>query len=205
MLFHLRALLSTIFSFYVLHLVNHPSNYKSRKANWKPLRLTWNAKANSIISRTNAPAALHTCTLSREVLSKTYRRLRIGTDPQIILVDFIRDTIFFDDNHQCIVATSRNAGRGTWAKMNFKLLTDLFGCKQLFKLARHVAFESGFLENFEVAEQNHMLIDLFNRLTHVNELLVVPKKEWEKIKKERTRVSISWCSCVIIILQTDYP
>jgi hypothetical protein len=124
------------------------------------------------------------------VLDKPYDRLRIGDAPQIILIDFRRDTIYFNDSKKALEIADEfeiNSYGAHYPRMTPKLLSDIFSAKVMFKRTRHVVFSSGFLDNFDLAEHNRELVALWNKFVKVRELKVVPAREWNKAKKEFSR------------------
>jgi hypothetical protein len=152
------------------------------------IELSWppedNSKARSLISRTGPPAVLHACRESRSEFIRNHPKLEFPGSPQVILVDYSSDTIFFGPGCKHLLPSGRS---GRWVEVNRKLMRDIIFSPSLTQNLRIAAFDCEFLLALD-PEGSANILGLYGALKKLEEVVIVRPEDWIKARLECRRL-----------------
>jgi hypothetical protein len=135
------------------------------------VKLAWDSKTRSIISKTAPPAVLHTCHESRLYGIEFYTQLRFGDCFQVILVDFDRNVVYFGADCKHLIPSGRS-GTGAWVKQNPKVIRDILDSEVLRQNMSIAVFDCEFILAMEYSNRNKTMHEVCGNMEKLQDVII---------------------------------
>lgn len=152
------------------------------------IELSWppeeHSKARSPISKTAPPSVIQACRESRYEFIGHYDELEFRDSPQVILVNYSQDTVFFGPGCKHLLPSGKTS---RWIQVNRKLMKDIIFSSSLIQNLKVAAFDCGFL--LALDDQGAASMEgLYGSMKKLEEVIISRTEDWENARVECRRL-----------------